>query len=157
VSARPPRLSPALHSPSQACAQAVLASVPELMREIRLAMRQAAPDGLSVPQFRALLFAQRQPGGGVGDLAAHLGVTLPTASVAVSTLAGRGLLTVLTDPADRRRRVIHLTPSGAAVVDSAWSQTRDGFAARLDALPAGRLNELRMALLTLSASLKPLP
>ena len=89
-----PKSIPAPTDAAQACAQAVLAQVPLLMREIRAAMRQAAPDGLTVPQFRALLFAQREPGGTVGALAAHLGVTLPTASVAVAALVARQLLQV---------------------------------------------------------------
>lgn len=142
---------------AQACAQAVLACVPVLMREIRSAMREAAPEGLSVPQFRALIFAQRQPGGSVGDLAAHLGVTLPTASVAVATLAERGLLAVTLHAADRRRRVIELTAAGKRIVDAAWSQTAAGFAQRLAGLPADRLNETRALLEQLSAQLNPLP
>ena len=76
-------------SPADACAQAVLAQVPLLMREIRSAMRQAAPEGVGVPQFRSLLFAQREPGGSVSALAGHLGVTLPTASATVTSLVTR--------------------------------------------------------------------
>ena len=139
--------------PSRPCAQAVLSQVPELMREIRTAMRRAAPSGLSVPQFRALLFAQRQPGAGVSELATHLGVTLPTASVAVSTLARRGLLAVGADPQDKRRRTLALTRAGAAVVDAAWAQTEADFSERLAALPAAQLNQVRSALHLLSTCL----
>ena len=132
-----------------------MSCVPELMREIRQAMRRAAPEGLTVPQFRALLFAQRQPGDGVGDLAAHLGVTLPTASVTVSNLAKRGLLDVVASEGDKRRRAIRLTAAGAAVVDAAWAQTAADFAARLNQLPAGQLHEMRSALGALSSCLNP--
>lgn len=135
----------------------MLACVPELMREIRSAMRRAAPEGLTVPQFRALVFAQRQPDGGVGDLAAHLGVTLPTASVMVSKLAHRGLLAVVSPPGDKRRRAIRLTAAGADVVDAAWAQTAADFARRLGGLPAAELETLRGALLALSSCLNPLP
>lgn len=139
--------------PADACAQAVLAQVPLLMREIRSAMRQAAPAGLSVPQFRALLFAQREPGGHVGALAAHLGVTLPTASVAVTALAERGLLHVRPDPADRRRRTIDLSAEGRRVVDAAWSRTAAGFAQRLSGLPAAQLLSTPQALQALAGAL----
>jgi DNA-binding MarR family transcriptional regulator len=144
-------------SATQACAQQVLACAPVLMREIRAAMRQAAPAGLGVPQFRALIFAQRQPGGGVGDLAAHLGVTLPTASVTVSGLAQRGLLRVRVDAADKRRKAIALTPAGKAVVDAAWAQTEADFSDRLAALSATQLNQMRNALALLSNCLSSSP
>ena len=141
--------------PADACAQAVLAQVPLLMREIRGAMRQAAPEGLTVPQFRALLFAQREPGGHVGALAAHLGVTLPTASVAVAALAERGLLRVRPDPADRRRKVIRLSAEGQRLVDAAWSRTAAGFAQRLAGLPAAQLQSAQQALHALAGALIP--
>ncbi len=144
-------------SATQACAQQVLASVPEVMREIRAAMRQAAPAGLGVPQFRALIFAQRQPGAGVGDLAAHLGVTLPTASVTVSGLAQRGLLQVRVDDSDKRRKAIVLTPAGKAVVDAAWAQTEADFSERLAALSANQLNQMRSALALLTNCLSTAP
>lgn len=147
-------LKPVPHADSaSACAQAVLAQVPLLMREIRSAMRQAAPEGLTVPQFRALLFAQREPGAHVGALAAHLGVTLPTASVAVAALAERGLLRVQPDPADRRRRTIRLSAAGRRIVDVAWSHTAAGFAQRLSALPAAQLLSTPQALQALAGAL----
>lgn len=139
--------------PAEACAQAVLAQVPLLMREIRSAMRQAAPEGLTVPQFRALLFAQREPDGPVGALAAHLGVTLPTASVAVAALAQRGLLRVQTDPADRRRKTLRLTAEGRRIVEAAWARTAAGFAQRLSALPPSQLLSTPQALNALAGAL----
>lgn len=139
--------------PAEACAQAVLAQVPLLMREIRSAMRQAAPEGLTVPQFRALLFAQREPDGSVGALATHLGVTLPTASVAVAALAERGLLRVQADPQDRRRRMVRLSAEGRRVVDAAWSRTAAGFAERLSQLPAAQLHSTPQALQALAGAL----
>ena len=127
----PAKASPLKAEPAtRACAQQVLASVPVLMREIRAAMRRAAPEGLTVPQFRALIFAQRQPGGSVGDLAAHLGVTLPTASVAVA-----GSFT---------------SPLSLPLI---WAQTEADFSQRLAALPASQMNSLRDALALLSTGL----
>jgi DNA-binding MarR family transcriptional regulator len=125
------------------------------MREIRSAMRLAAPEGLSVPQLRALLFARRQPGSSIGDLATHLGVTLPTASVTVSTLASRGLLDVMAAAADKRRRTIGLTDAGLAVVNTASAQTQADFSRRLAGLSASQLNQIGSALQTLSSCLSP--
>ena len=158
MSAYPHGFGPgAAASPTQACAQQVLASVPVLMREIRAAMRRAAPEGLTVPQFRALIFAQRQAGGSVGELAAHLGVTPPTASVAVGGLAQRGLLAVQVDPGDKRRKRLALTPAGTAVVDAAWAQTEADFSERLATLSATQLNQMRSALALLSTCLSTAP
>jgi hypothetical protein len=47
---------------SLACARQVLDAVPLLMREIRSEMRQSAPAALSVPSFRALIFAHANAG-----------------------------------------------------------------------------------------------
>lgn len=143
----PPSLpATAQQADAQRTAQAVLACVPELMREIRAAMRRAAPPGLTVPQFRALIFAQRFPGAGVGELAAHLGVTPPTASVAVARLARQGLLRIGDSGADRRRRPLWLSPAGQAVVEAAWAQTSTEFAERLIHLHPVMRGHLRDAL-----------
>jgi DNA-binding MarR family transcriptional regulator len=120
-------------------AAAVLACVPDVMREIRRAMRQAAPAGVSVPQFRALIFAQRHPQAAVGELAAHLGVTLPTASVTVARLAREGWLQVDESLGDRRRRLMVLTPAGQALVHAAWTHTLHHLADRLAALAPAQL------------------
>lgn len=148
--------SSAAPSPAHDCAQAVLAQVPALMREIRRAMRAAAPPGLSVPQFRALIFAQREPGSGVGALAAHLGVTLPTASALVAALVGRGLLRLKPHAQDRRRRLIDLTPAGRRIVDKAWRETADGFTARLEGLSKAELSTAGQALERLARQLNAL-
>ena len=55
---------------SLACARQVLDAVPLLMREIRSEMRQSAPAALSVPSFRALIFAHANPGSSLTELAA---------------------------------------------------------------------------------------
>lgn len=109
------------------------------MRALRAAMRQAAPEGLSVPQFRALIFTQRFPSSGVGDLAQHLGVAMPTASAAVSTLVRRGLLAVRGCSQDRRRKILTLTPAGEAIVQLAWQRTEANFSEALRPLPLAQL------------------
>jgi DNA-binding MarR family transcriptional regulator len=118
-------------------------------------MRGAAPAGMSVPQFRMLIFARNRPGASVTDVASHLGVTVPTASVAVDRLVRPGLLEAPQTPDNRRRRSIVLTPVGARAVDRALGSTTDAFAQRLAALSTPELQLVQQALALLQRELAP--
>jgi len=124
----------ASRSAREACATRLVELVPIWMREVRAEMRAAAPPGLSVPLFRALIFSRSRPGASVSELAAHLGVTLPTASVTVDKLVEQGLLQSLDAPGSRRTRALHLTPTGRAAVARASTHTTDVIANRLEGL-----------------------
>jgi DNA-binding MarR family transcriptional regulator len=141
--------------PSRDCASHVLAAVPPLMQEIRAEMRSAAPAGLSIPQFRALIFARNHPGASVTELAAHLGITVPTASVTVDRLVRQKLLLAHVTPDNRRRRSLALTAAGAKAVDTALAATTDAFAQRLSALSAEDLGLVQRALQMLQHWLAP--
>ncbi len=132
-----------------ACARRLIATVPPLMKAIRTEMRRAAPAGLTVPQFRVLIFARSFPGASITELAEHLGVTVPTASVTVDRLVKQGLLEAPHQPDNRRRRSLALTDEGAASIATAMDATAAAFAARLAALSREELAlvEQAMALL----------
>jgi DNA-binding MarR family transcriptional regulator len=134
---------------SHDCATQLLEVVPALMREIRGEMRRSAPSALSVPSFRALIFAHTRPGASITELAEHLGVTLPTASVAVDKLAARGLL-LTARSAGQRRRCLHLSVEGERLVRHARLHTVQALAARLQSLPAARLGALAQGLAELA-------
>jgi MarR family transcriptional regulator for hemolysin len=142
----PGNADPALHG----CASRLVAVAPLLMREFRAEMRRSAPHDLSVPLFRSLILAANRPGATVSDLANHLGVTLPTASVAVARLAARGLLA---EPAPGKRRSLQLTPDGARMVEQARVHTTAAFEQRLGALPPATLAAIEHALAALEAAL----
>ena len=135
---------------SLACARQVLDAVPLLMREIRSEMRQSAASVLSVPSFRTLIFAHVNPGGSLTELAAHLGVTLPTASVAVDKLTARGLMRASREDSGQRRRTLYLSPQGERVVRQARERTVQALGARLQSLPVGQLEALQLGLAALS-------
>jgi DNA-binding MarR family transcriptional regulator len=137
-------------SASLACAREVLDVVPLLMREIRSEMRQSAPAALSVSSFRALIFAHANAGSSVTELAAHLGVTLPTASVAVDKLTARGLMLAPRGGGGQRRRTLYLSAQGERVVRRAMEHTVNALGARLQSLPVGRLETLQRCLAELS-------
>jgi DNA-binding MarR family transcriptional regulator len=96
------------------CAAQLLDTVPAVMDSLRLAMRRHVGDDLSVPQFRCLNRVSRHPGSSIGDIAAFLGVTMPTASVMVDRLVRAGVIETKAHASDRRRASLHLTRAGRA-------------------------------------------
>ncbi len=120
---QPPGPVPSNVTP-QACARAVMEAVPLVMRFLRKEMHRQRDPHLSVPQFRVLAFLNRHPGACLSVVANHLGVARPTASILVDRLVRRNLLTRSNDPAERRRILLRLTPSGARHFRQAQDATR---------------------------------
>jgi DNA-binding MarR family transcriptional regulator len=106
-------------------AAAILESVPAAMRAIRARMREGRPAGLSVPQFRALLYIRRHPAGPLSGVAEHLGTSMPAASELVSRLVAHGLVVREPDPASRRRVRLDLSPAGRTALQAAEARTED--------------------------------
>jgi DNA-binding MarR family transcriptional regulator len=96
------------------CAAAVMDTVPAAMDALRQAMRRHVGDEMSVPQFRSLNHVSQHAGCRIGDLAAFLGVTMPTASAMADRLVRAGLVETRADAADRRRSPLHITVAGTA-------------------------------------------
>jgi DNA-binding MarR family transcriptional regulator len=116
-------------------AEAILESVPPVMREIRSRMRAGRPAGLSIPQFRVLLYVSRNPGTSLSRIAEHLGTTVPATSELVARLVRQGLMRREQAAAELRRIQLTLSESGAADLDDARRSTVDwlrGLAAPLD-------------------------
>jgi DNA-binding MarR family transcriptional regulator len=108
----PPRRIPTASSAARQCAREVIDVVPLVMRFLRREFRRQSVPLLSVPQVRTLAFVDRTPGSSLSDLADHLNVTHPTASLIVNRLVQQGLLRRAEDPAERRRCALTLTPAG---------------------------------------------
>ncbi len=125
-----------------ACARAVMETVPTVMRFIRTEMRRNRAPSLSVPQLRALAFLHHNPGACLFHVADHLGVTRPTASVIVDRLVRRGLLVRAEDPRERRRIALTLTPKGARHLEEARSATRSWMTNVLAPLPKATLRRI---------------
>jgi DNA-binding MarR family transcriptional regulator len=70
---------------------------------------------LSPQQFWVLVALAELDGPSLAALAARQQMDPPTASRVVTTLVQRGLVRIATDPADRRRSVLALTPRGRAL------------------------------------------
>ena len=134
-------------------AAAVLESVPPIMRAIRAQMRAGRPTGVSVAQFRALLYIRRTSGTGLSGVADHLGTSLPAASELVSRLVAAGLVDRAPNPASGRRICLTLSAPGAAHLASAQDRTVEWLAGCLASLPPDRLDAVTAVLAEVRALL----
>lgn len=116
-----------------------------MMASSRLMMLEAAravPElRLTPPQFRILNYVYRCSGTSLSQVAAQLGVRLPTASVMLVKLAEDGLVTRDRDPASRRRMRLELTDKGRAAIE----RVRETLFARLTTRLEGLTPEARRA------------
>src|SRR5271157_5100290 len=101
------------------CAREVLDVVPSVMRFIRTEMRSHRALGLSVPQFRSLVFIERAAGTSLNGVAAQLGLTPPSVSKLIDGLSARGLVKRQESAGDRRRVTIEITAQGAQALGRA--------------------------------------
>ena len=116
-----------------ACAAEILDVVPLLMRTIKREMRQRRASGLSVPQFRAMIFINRQGQAALVQVAEHLGLTSATTCRMMDELVARQLVLSRPSTIDRRKITLTLTGEGQAVLENA----RQGTLRRLEELVAG--------------------
>jgi DNA-binding MarR family transcriptional regulator len=127
------------------CARQLLAAVPLVMRFLRTQMRQHRHAGLTVPQFRALIFVNTVPAATLSELAEHVGLSVPAASRLVGVLVRRGLLTRRVRPENRRCVALGLTARGSAALERAYDCTRSAVTARLADLTARQLAQVEQA------------
>ena len=109
------------------CAHAVLETAPQVTQFIRVEIRRRRAAGISVPQFRALAFIDRNPDKSLSDLAEHLGLTLPSVSKLIDGLVKQKYITRRESSVDRRRLTMVLTAAGRDLLRVA----REGAQARL--------------------------
>lgn len=116
------------------CAREMLDAVPSVMRFIRAEMRSHRAVGLSVPQFRSLVFIEKTAGTSLTSVAEHLGLTAPSACKLIDGLSGRGMVTRRESAGDRRRVTLEITDEGARAVADARGKTQKSLAALLHSL-----------------------
>jgi DNA-binding MarR family transcriptional regulator len=112
------------------CAREILDVTPTIIQALRVQMRAARQQDLSVPQFRTLAFLSRHRGSSLSAAAEFIGLTLPTMSVLVDGLVQRGIVDRAPDSQDRRRVLLSLTAEGERL----HKQALDGSAAWLVAV-----------------------
>jgi DNA-binding MarR family transcriptional regulator len=140
-------MAPVTRPPADAdtCAREMVEVLPMGSRWIRAEIRRRQPSW-SLPQLQALGFLRDHPGASLSELAAQLGVGLPTASTLISRLVSADQVDRRDDPAERRRTVLRLTPQGEAELEAALADSQAELAVRLRSLPARDLARLCQAL-----------
>jgi DNA-binding MarR family transcriptional regulator len=127
-------------------AREVLDVIPLAMRRIREEMRSRRGTDLTMVQFRTLLFLQRHPGAALRQVADHLGLTPPTVSKMINTLAVRGILERPDSAADRRKVELRLTARGDALIDRVRGETVAKITQRLERLAPEECEQMFSAL-----------
>ncbi len=145
------RVSPAPPT-AASTAKALLEVVPTIMRQIRHEMRTHG-QGLSVPQFRTLLFVARNPGSSLAAVAEHLGITPATASATVDRLVRQELMERTPAHIERRRVRLVLTDDGKTLVGTARQGTQAQLARRLCGFVDADLKRIDTALELLRSAL----
>jgi MarR family transcriptional regulator for hemolysin len=120
-----------MSSNPEECARELLETVPTIMQDIKTQMRSHRTPDLTIPQFRTLVYADRNPGTSLSDLADHLGLTLPSTSKLVDELLKRGLIVREEHPRDRRRQKLSQTNRGIEILDASQTATLAYFAQKL--------------------------
>lgn len=108
------------------------------------------PFGLTNGQFSLLMSLNRPEPPPMGPVASLLAMDRTTLTAALKPLQRRGLVQITPDPADRRSRILKLTPQGRKLLERAlptWKQTHEELE---QALPDGDPERLRRGLRALS-------
>jgi len=92
------------------------------------AERQLAEHGLGHAHHRVIYFIGRNPSISVSDLLELLGITKQSLGRVLGRLQERGLVSQRPAPGDRRKRLLSLTPDGAALERQLTEQQRAIFA-----------------------------
>ena len=100
---------------------------PRLSRIIANALISSPEVALSLRQYRLLERLADRPHR-TTELATRSEVTQPTASAAIASLEGRGLVARAIDPSDRRATLIKLTRAGRETLDTARAKVLDELA-----------------------------
>jgi DNA-binding MarR family transcriptional regulator len=103
-------------APPEDLPPALLSMMMTANRVMAMEAVRATPDSrLTPPQFRILNYLFIAPGASLSEVAAYLGVRLPTASVMLVKLAAEGYVLRSRHPSSRRRMQLVLTEQGRAV------------------------------------------
>src|SRR5208337_436183 len=128
------------------CAREVLDVVPSVMRFIRTEMRSHRALGLSVPQFRSLVYIERTAGTSLNGVAAQLGLTPPSVSKLIDGLSTRGFVKRRESPGDRRRVTIEITEEGAQALARARSAALKSLSGLLASMTESELSTVSRAM-----------
>jgi DNA-binding MarR family transcriptional regulator len=133
-----------------------------LTKQLELAVRAhldelLRPAAITVLQYTALTVLERRSNLTTAELARNSFVTDQAMADMVTGLDDRGLIARDTDPRDRRRRVIRLTPKGERLLDRFRGPVAALEAQMIYRLTGEQADQLRHHLITCHASLTDTP
>ncbi len=118
-----------------------------VMRFIRDQVRRRHAAGLSLPQYRTLIFLHRVKDASLSAVAGHLGLSLPAMSRLINGLVAGGLVGRRTVSTNRRQIALTLTARGAGDAgNGARCEIRRRLAGALKSLPASEQKAIQRAL-----------
>ncbi len=129
---------------AETCAQAILETLPLVMRALRKHERRKESGTMPLPQLRMLFIIHHHPGASLSLVAEHLGLGMPSASKLVDGLVRRDLLEREASATDRRKIELKLTPQGHARLKEMRKQATQrlgGLLENLDARERKTVNE----------------
>ncbi len=132
-------------TPTQ-CAADMMTAVPAVTRFLRAGIRRHGKPHLSLSQLRVLYFLRRRSQSSLSEVADYLDVTRPTMSAMVERLVQRGLVDRVSDPIERRRIILTLTPTGEAEMARVYDATLQTVADRLEGLTEVQLQQVQAGL-----------
>jgi DNA-binding MarR family transcriptional regulator len=100
---------------------------------------------LTLSQWRALVIASDSDGIRVGELAARLGIAVPSASRLVRRVVDRGLVTATRDDRDRRATIVRQTTAGKRLTEAVMARRRALVASALSEVPRVASNDAASA------------
>jgi DNA-binding MarR family transcriptional regulator len=137
------------------CARELLQVVPGVMSTIRAELRRHQGGGLSLAEYRTLVYLRTRDNVSLSELAGHIGLGLPSMSKMIDRLVAQGLVSRAEASADRRRLALCLTQAGAVTVEGALAATQTMLAGTLAGLPAAQRETVFRSLGILRAAFMP--
>jgi len=142
-------------APGTGLATTVMDTIPLIMRYIRMEMRSRRAPGLSIPQFRTLVFLNRNEGVSLSEVANHIGLTLPSASKIINALVARKLVIRSELLKDRRYNSLKLSKLGCNALIKAQRGTASSLAEKLIALSPSQQEMVEETMRTLGSIFAP--
>ena len=138
-----------------AAADALIQVSWRVIRIVRAAIESRPPTDLTMTQLNALAFLAATPGASVSEVAAHLGLQLPTTSKVVESLVQQGRVARTSVRGNRRKLSLHVTAAGRRVMRSAARPGMTTIAERLGRLTARDLATVNRAMSLLQPAIQP--
>lgn len=135
-------------------------SVPAIMRHVHRGLSRgmeqvAAKHGVSLGTWYFLRVLWEEDGLSQTELSDRIGIVGPTTVIAIGRMVRDGLAVQLTDPTDRRKGRIYLTPKAKRLRKKMLDEAAGFVAASFEAIPAREIEQFRLTLRKIALNLEP--